>query len=169
MLLHGGVKGFFFLRGLKKNTRRCFLWCLLAFIISSPLFKIEFWSTIRITSFSVRHRSHARPSLENAFLTFYNISLFFPWYPFSTYLKTDGISIKPLNSLLHYEYFRTIPSKNWEKDVIFLLLYQHHQKEKERMCLIVRMHLWLCTVAKVVIYIFKLCGLLAICIRAGLL
>ena len=55
--------GFFFLN---KDTRRCFLECLHVSSSSSLLFDIEFWSTVRIKSFSVRHRSHARPPLENA-------------------------------------------------------------------------------------------------------
>ena len=51
---------------LNKDTRRCLLWCLQVSTNSSLLFKIEFWSAIRIPSFPVRHRSHARPPLENA-------------------------------------------------------------------------------------------------------
>ena len=51
--------------GLNKDTRRCFLRCLQVSNSSSLLFNIEFWSAVRITSFSVRHRSHARPPLEN--------------------------------------------------------------------------------------------------------
>jgi hypothetical protein len=48
-----------------RDTRRCFLWCLQVSSSSSLLFNIEFWSAVRITSFSVRHRSHVRPPLEN--------------------------------------------------------------------------------------------------------
>ena len=76
--------GFFFLN---KDTRRCFLWCLQVSSSSSLLFNIEFWSAVRIMSCSVRpplenacplalidhfisnsvrHKSHARPPLENA-------------------------------------------------------------------------------------------------------
>ena len=55
--------GFFFS---DKDTRRCFLRCLQVSSNSSILFNIVFWSAIRIISFSVRHRSHALPSLENA-------------------------------------------------------------------------------------------------------
>ena len=51
--------------GLSKDTRRCFLRCLQVSNSSSLLFNIEFWSAVRIVSFSVRHRSHARPPLEN--------------------------------------------------------------------------------------------------------
>ena len=58
--------GSFFLGGLNKDTRRCFLRCLQVSSSSSLLFNIEFWSAIRIASFSLRHRSHARPPLENA-------------------------------------------------------------------------------------------------------
>ena len=53
------------LGGLIKETRRCFLRCLHASNSSSLLFSIEIGSAIRIVSFSVRHRSHARPPLEN--------------------------------------------------------------------------------------------------------
>ena len=48
------------------GTSRCFLRCLQGSSSSSLLFSIEFWSAVRITSFSVRQRSHARPPLENA-------------------------------------------------------------------------------------------------------
>ena len=44
---------------LNKDTRRCFLHCLQVSSSSSLLFNIKFWSAVRITSFSVRHRSHA--------------------------------------------------------------------------------------------------------------
>ena len=57
--------GSFLLGGSNKDTRRCFLWCLQASNSSSLLFSIEFWSAVRIKSFSVRHRSHERPPLEN--------------------------------------------------------------------------------------------------------
>ena len=51
--------------GLNKDTRRCFLRCLQVSNSSSLLFNIVFGLAVRITSFSVRHRSHARPPLEN--------------------------------------------------------------------------------------------------------
>ena len=53
------ISGGFFL--LTKDTRRCFLRCLQ---VSSNLYLLVFWSAVRITSFSVRHRSHARTPLE---------------------------------------------------------------------------------------------------------
>ena len=56
MLVSGGS---FFLGGLNKDIRRCFLRCLQVSSSSSLLFNVEFWSAVRITSFSVRHRSHA--------------------------------------------------------------------------------------------------------------
>ena len=62
MVVSGGSLS---LGGLNKDTRRCFLLCLQVSISSSLLFNIEFWSAVRITSFSVRHRSHDRPPLEN--------------------------------------------------------------------------------------------------------
>ena len=49
--------GSFLLGGSNKDTRRCFLRCLQASNSSSLLFSIEFWSAVRIVSFSVRHRS----------------------------------------------------------------------------------------------------------------
>ena len=62
MVVSGGS---FFLSGLNKDTRRCFLWCLQVSSSSSLLFNIEFWSAVRTTSFSVRDRSHEWPPLEN--------------------------------------------------------------------------------------------------------
>jgi hypothetical protein len=62
MVVSGGSLS---LGGLNRDTRRCFLWCLQVSSSSSLLFNIEFWSALRITSFSVRHRSHVRPPLEN--------------------------------------------------------------------------------------------------------
>jgi len=56
----------FFLGGLNKETRRCFLRCLQVSSSSSLLFNIVYGSAIKIASFSLRHRSHARPPLENA-------------------------------------------------------------------------------------------------------
>ena len=57
--------GSFFLGG-NNDTRRCFLRCLQVSSNSSLLFNIVFGSAVRIMSFSVRHRSHALPPLENA-------------------------------------------------------------------------------------------------------
>ena len=58
MVVSGGS---FFSGGWHKDTSRCFLWCL------QVLFNnIEFLLAVIITSFSVRHRLHARPPLENA-------------------------------------------------------------------------------------------------------
>ena len=51
---------------LNKDIRRCFLRCLQVSSNSSLLFNIVFWSAVRITSFSVRHKTHARPPLEKA-------------------------------------------------------------------------------------------------------
>jgi hypothetical protein len=62
MVVSGGSLS---LGGLNKDTRRCFLLCLQVSSSSSLLFNIELWSAVRITSFSVRHRSHDRPPLEN--------------------------------------------------------------------------------------------------------
>ena len=56
--------GSFFLGG-NSDTRRCFLRCLQDSSNSSLLFNIVLWSAVRIISFSVRHRSHALPPLEN--------------------------------------------------------------------------------------------------------
>ena len=53
------------LGGLNKDIRRCFLWCLQVFSSLSLLFNIVFWSAVRIMCFSVRHKSHDRPPLEN--------------------------------------------------------------------------------------------------------
>ena len=60
--------GSFLLGGLNKDTRRCFLQCLQASSILSLLFNIELWSAVRITSFSVMHRLHEQPPLENGWL-----------------------------------------------------------------------------------------------------
>ena len=62
MVVSGGS---FLLGGLNKDTRRCFLRCLQVSSSSSLLLNIEFWLVVRITSFSVRYRSHERPPLEN--------------------------------------------------------------------------------------------------------
>ena len=64
-LLNCGVRGSFSLGGSNTDIRRYFLWCLQVSSSSSLLCNILLGSALRITSFSVRHRSHARPPLEN--------------------------------------------------------------------------------------------------------
>ena len=56
----GTIVGFF------SETRRCFLLCLQVSNSSLLLFNMVFWSSVNITSFSVRHKSQALPPLENA-------------------------------------------------------------------------------------------------------
>ena len=56
----GTIVGFF------SETRRCFLLCLHVSNNSLLLFNMVFWSSVNITSFSVRQRSQDLPPLENA-------------------------------------------------------------------------------------------------------
>ena len=109
--------GSFFLGGLNKDTRRCFLWCLQVSSSSSLLFNIEFWSAVRITSFSVRHRSHVQLPLENGW-PLALIDQFTKWGIFLSFRKFIFMQSHFCKALSLYYFFNCVCTS------FFLLLGQ---------------------------------------------